>query len=167
MKRLALMAVLASLMGTPAVAQSSKDAAAQDSVQLIPCEWKKGGLAFMNVEPATIKKDTPQFFEVSTDDYLISTQMIDRDGLDPDQLKETMSLMASSIGIKKPSDIDEINDLQGISGHIMEGDMGDNGVYLITLAPDNATTAYLMIIVYVDGMEEDIDKIIDSIHLIK
>jgi ACT domain-containing protein len=37
-------------------------------------------------------------------------------------------------------------------------------VYLITLAPENSTVAYLMIIVYVEGMEEDIDRIIDSIR---
>ncbi len=163
MKCMALWALAASFMSAPAVAQESK-MVEQDSVQAVACVWEKGGIAFTSVEPVQIRKNTPQLYEVSADDYMVSLQMIDRDGLEPDQLKETMQMIAASIGIKDASGIDEIKNLPEIKGHIVEGDLGNNGVYLITLAPENSTVAYLMIIVYVEGMEEDIDRIIDSIR---
>ena len=163
MKCMALWALAASFMSAPAVAQESR-MVEQDSVQAVACVWEKGGIAFTSVEPVQIRKNTPQLYEVSADDYMVSLQMIDRDGLEPDQLKETMQMIATSIGIKDASGIDEIKNLPEIKGHIVEGDLGNNGVYLITLAPENSTVAYLMIIVYVEGMEEDIDRIIDSIR---
>ncbi|MBP5221417.1 MAG: hypothetical protein J6034_12060 [Bacteroidaceae bacterium] len=163
MKCMALWALAASFMSAPAVAQESK-MVEQDSVQAVACVWEKGGIAFTSVEPVQIRKNTPQLYEVSADDYMVSLQMIDRDGLEPDQMKETMQMIAASIGIKDASGIDEIKNLPEIKGHIVEGDLGNNGVYLITLAPENSTVAYLMIIVYVEGMEEDIDRIIDSIR---
>ena len=163
MKCMALWALAASFMSTPAVAQESK-MVEQDSVQAVACVWEKGGIAFTSVEPVQIRKNTPQLYEVSAEDYMVSLQMIDRDGLEPDQMKETMQMIAASIGIKDASGIDEIKNLPEIKGHIVEGDLGNNGVYLITLAPENSTVAYLMIIVYVEGMEEDIDRIIDSIR---
>ena len=163
MKCMALWALAASFMSAPAVAQESK-MVEQDSVQAVACVWEKGGIAFTSVEPVQIRKNTPQLYEVSAEDYMVSLQMIDRDGLEPDQMKETMQMIAASIGIKDASGIDEIKILPEIKGHIVEGDLGNNGVYLITLAPENSTVAYLMIIVYVEGMEEDIDRIIDSIR---
>lgn len=163
MKCMALWALAASFMSAPAVAQESK-MVEQDSVQAVACVWEKGGIAFTSVEPVQIRKNTPQLYEVSAEDYMVSLQMIDRDGLEPDQLKETMQMIVASIGIKDASGIDEIKNLPEIKGHIVEGDLGNNGVYLITLAPENSTVAYLMIIVYVEGMEEDIDRIIDSIR---
>ena len=163
MKCMALWALAASFMSAPAVAQESK-LVEQDSVQAVACVWEKGGIAFTSVEPVQIRKNTPQLYEVSAEDYMVSLQMIDRDGLEPDQMKETMQMIAASIGIKDASGIDEIKNLPEIKGHIVEGDLGNNGVYLITLAPENSTVAYLMIIVYVEGMEEDIDRIIDSIR---
>lgn len=163
MKCMALWALAASFMSAPAVAQESK-MVEQDSVQAVACVWEKGGIAFTSVEPVQIRKNTPQLYEVSAEDYMVSLQMIDRDGLEPDQMKETMQMIAASIGIKDTSGIDEIKNLPEIKGHIVEGDLGNNGVYLITLAPENSTVAYLMIIVYVEGMEEDIDRIIDSIR---
>ena len=163
MKCMALWALAASFMSAPAVAQESR-MVEQDSVQAVACVWEKGGIAFTSVEPVQIRKNTPQLYEVSADDYMVSLQMIDRDGLEPDQLKETMQMIAASIGIKDASGIDVIKNLPEIKGHIVEGDLGNNGVYLITLAPENSTVAYLMIIVYVEGMEEDIDRIIDSIR---
>ena len=163
MKCMALWALAASFMSAPAVAQESK-MVEQDSVQAVACVWEKGGIAFTSVEPVQIRKNTPQLYEVSAEDYMVSLQMIDRDGLEPDQMKETMQMIAASIGIKDASGIDEIKNLPEIKGHIVEGDLGNNGVYLITLAPENSTVAYLMIIVYVEGMEEDIDRIIDSIR---
>lgn len=163
MKCMALWALAASFMSAPAVAQESK-MVEQDSVQAVACVWEKGGIAFTSVEPVQIRKNTPQLYEVSAEDYMVSLQMIDRDGLEPDQMKETMQMIAASIGIKDASGIDEIKNLPEIKGHIVEGDLGNNGVYLITLAPENSTVAYLMIIVYVEGMEEDIDSIIDSIR---
>ncbi len=163
MKCMALWALAASFMSAPAVAQESK-MVEQDSVQAVACVWEKGGIAFMSVEPVQIRKNTPQLYEVSAEDYMVSLQMIDRDGLEPDQMKETMQMIAASIGIKDASGIDEIKNLPEIKGHIVEGDLGNNGVYLITLAPESSTVAYLMIIVYVEGMEEDIDRIIDSIR---
>lgn len=163
MKCMALWALAASFMSALAVAQESK-MVEQDSVQAVACVWEKGGIAFTSVEPVQIRKNTPQLYEVSADDYMVSLQMIDRDGLEPDQMKETMQMIAASIGIKDASGIDEIKNLPEIKGHIVEGDLGNNGVYLITLAPENSTVAYLMIIVYVEGMEEDIDRIIDSIR---
>lgn len=163
MKCMALWALAASFMSAPAVAQESK-MVEQDSVQAVACVWEKGGIAFTSVEPVQIRKNTPQLYEVSAEDYMVSLQMIDRDGLEPDQMKETMQMIAASIGIKDASGIDEIKNLPEIKGHIVEGDIGNNGVYLITLAPENSTVAYLMIIVYVEGMEEDIDRIIDSIR---
>ena len=163
MKCMALWALAASFMSAPAVAQESK-MVEQDSVQAVACVWEKGGIAFTSVEPVQIRKNTPQLYEVSAEDYMVSLQMIDRDGLEPDQMKETMQVIAASIGIKDASGIDEIKNLPEIKGHIVEGDLGNNGVYLITLAPENSTVAYLMIIVYVEGMEEDIDRIIDSIR---
>ena len=163
MKCMALWALAASFMSAPAVAQESK-MVEQDSVQAVACVWEKGGVAFTSVEPVQIRKNTPQLYEVSAEDYMVSLQMIDRDGLEPDQMKETMQMIAASIGIKDASGIDEIKNLPEIKGHIVEGDLGNNGVYLITLAPENSTVAYLMIIVYVEGMEEDIDRIIDSIR---
>ena len=164
MKCMALWALAASfIMSAPAVAQESK-MVEQDSVQAVACVWEKGGIAFTSVEPVQIRKNTPQLYEVSAEDYMVSLQMIDRDGLEPDQMKETMQMIAASIGIKDASGIDEIKNLPEIKGHIVEGDLGNNGVYLITLAPENSTVAYLMIIVYVEGMEEDIDRIIDSIR---
>ena len=163
MKCMALWALAASFMSAPAVAQESK-MVEQDSVQAVACVWEKGGIAFTSVEPVQIRKNTPQLYEVSAEDYMVSLQMIDRDGLEPDQMKETMQMIAASIGIKDASGIDEIKNLPGIKGHIVEGDLGNNGVYLITLVPENSTVAYLMIIVYVEGMEEDIDRIIDSIR---
>ena len=146
MKCMALWALAASFMSAPAVAQESK-MVEQDSVQAVACVWEKGGIAFTSVEPVQIRKNTPQLYEVSAEDYMVSLQMI-----------------AASIGIKDASGIDEIKNLPEIKGHIVEGDLGNNGVYLITLAPENSTVAYLMIIVYVEGMEEDIDRIIDSIR---
>ena len=163
MKCMALWALAASFMSAPAVAQESK-MVEQDSVQAVACVWEKGGIAFTSVEPVQIRKNTPQLYEVSAEDYMVSLQMIDRDGLEPDQMKETMQMIAASIGIRDASGIDEIKNLPEIKGHIVEGDLGNNGVYLITLAPENSTVAYLMIIVYVEGMEEDIDRIIDSIR---
>ena len=163
MKCMALWALAASFMSAPAVAQERK-MVEQDSVQAVACVWEKGGIAFTSVEPVQIRKNTPQLYEVSAEDYMVSLQMIDRDGLEPDQMKETMQMIAASIGIKDASGIDEIKNLPEIKGHIVEGDLGNNGVYLITLAPENSTVAYLMIIVYVEGMEEDIDRIIDSIR---
>ena len=163
MKCMALWALAVSFMSAPAVAQESK-MVEQDSVQAVACVWEKGGIAFTSVEPVQIRKNTPQLYEVSAEDYMVSLQMIDRDGLEPDQMKETMQMIAASIGIKDASGIDEIKNLPEIKGHIVEGDLGNNGVYLITLAPENSTVAYLMIIVYVEGMEEDIDRIIDSIR---
>ena len=163
MKCMALWALAAAFMSAPAVAQESK-MVEQDSVQAVACVWEKGGIAFTSVEPVQIRKNTPQLYEVSAEDYMVSLQMIDRDGLEPDQMKETMQMIAASIGIKDASGIDEIKNLPEIKGHIVEGDLGNNGVYLITLAPENSTVAYLMIIVYVEGMEEDIDRIIDSIR---
>ena len=163
MKCMALWALAASFMSAPAVAQESK-MVEQDSVQAVACVWEKGGIAFTSVEPVQIRKNTPQLYEVSAEDYMVSLQMIDRDELEPDQMKETMQMIAASIGIKDASGIDEIKNLPEIKGHIVEGDLGNNGVYLITLAPENSTVAYLMIIVYVEGMEEDIDRIIDSIR---
>ena len=163
MKCMALWALAASFMSAPAVAQESK-MVEQDSVQAVACVWEKGGIAFTSVEPVQIRKNTPQLYEVSAEDYMVSLQMIDRDGLEPDQMKETMQMIAASIGIKDASGIDEIKNLPEIKRHIVEGDLGNNGVYLITLAPENSTVAYLMIIVYVEGMEEDIDRIIDSIR---
>ena len=163
MKCMALWALAASFMSAPAVAQESK-MVEQDSVQAVACVWEKGGIAFTSVEPVQIRKNTPQLYEVSAEDYMVSLQMIDRDGLEYDQMKETMQMIAASIGIKDASGIDEIKNLPEIKGHIVEGDLGNNGVYLITLAPENSTVAYLMIIVYVEGMEEDIDRIIDSIR---
>ena len=163
MKCMALWALAASFMSAPAVAQESK-MVEQDSVQAVACVWEKGGIAFTSVEPVQIRKNTPQLYEVSAEDYMVSLQMIDRDGLEPDQMKETMQMIAASIGIKDASGIDEIKNLPEIKGHIVEGDLGNNGVYLITLAPENSTVAYLMIIVYVEGMEGDIDRIIDSIR---
>ncbi len=163
MKCMALWALAASFMSAPAVAQESK-MVEQDSVQAVACVWEKGGITFTSVEPVQIRKNTPQLYEVSAEDYMVSLQMIDRDGLEPDQMKETMQMIAASIGIKDASGIDEIKNLPEIKGHIVEGDLGNNGVYLITLAPENSTVAYLMIIVYVEGMEEDIDRIIDSIR---
>lgn len=163
MKCMALWALAASFMSAPAVAQESK-MVEQDSVQAVACVWEKGGIAFTSVEPVQIRKNTPQLYEVSAEDYMVSLQMIDRDGLEPDQMKETMQMIAASIGIKDASGIDEIKNLPEIKGHIVEGDLGNNGVYLITLEPENSTVAYLMIIVYVEGMEEDIDRIIDSIR---
>lgn len=163
MKCMALWALAASFMSAPAVAQESK-MVEQDSVQAVACVWEKGGIAFTSVEPVQIRKNTPQLYEVSAEDYMVSLQMIDRDGLEPDQMKETMQMIAASIGIKDASGIDEIKNLPEIKGHIVEGDLGNNGVYLITLAPESSTVAYLMIIVYVEGMEEDIDRIIDSIR---
>lgn len=163
MKCMALWALAASFMSAPAVAQESK-MVEQDSVQAVACVWEKGGIAFTSVEPVQIRKNTPQLYEVSAEDYMVSLQMIDRDGLESDQMKETMQMIAASIGIKDASGIDEIKNLPEIKGHIVEGDLGNNGVYLITLAPENSTVAYLMIIVYVEGMEEDIDRIIDSIR---
>lgn len=163
MKCMALWALAASFMSAPAVAQESK-MVEQDSVQAVACVWEKGGIAFTSVEPVQIRKNTPQLYEVSAEDYMVSLQMIDRDGLEPDLMKETMQMIAASIGIKDASGIDEIKNLPEIKGHIVEGDLGNNGVYLITLAPENSTVAYLMIIVYVEGMEEDIDRIIDSIR---
>ena len=163
MKCMALWALAASFMSAPAVAQESK-MVEQDSVQAVACVWEKGGIAFTSVEPVQIRKNTPQLYEVSAEDYMVSLQMIDRDGLEPDQMKETMQMIAASIGIKDASGIDEIKNLPEIKGHIVEGDLGNNGVYLMTLAPENSTVAYLMIIVYVEGMEEDIDRIIDSIR---
>lgn len=163
MKCMALWALAASFMSAPAVAQESK-MVEQDSVQAVACVWEKGGIAFTSVEPVQIRKNTPQLYEVSAEDYMVSLQMIDRDGLEPDQMKETVQMIAASIGIKDASGIDEIKNLPEIKGHIVEGDFGNNGVYLITLAPENSTVAYLMIIVYVEGMEEDIDRIIDSIR---
>lgn len=163
MKCMALWALAASFMSAPAVAQESK-MVEQDSVQAVACVWEKGGIAFTSVEPVQIRKNTPQLYEVSAEDYMVSLQMIDRDGLEPDQMKETMQMIAASIGIKDASGIDEIKNLPEIKGHIVEGDLGNNGVYLITLVPEKSTVAYLMIIVYVEGMEEDIDRIIDSIR---
>lgn len=163
MKCMALWALAASFMSAPTVAQESK-MVEQDSVQAVACVWEKGGITFTSVEPVQIRKNTPQLYEVSAEDYMVSLQMIDRDGLEPDQMKETMQMIAASIGIKDASGIDEIKNLPEIKGHIVEGDLGNNGVYLITLAPENSTVAYLMIIVYVEGMEEDIDRIIDSIR---
>ena len=163
MKCMALWALAASFMSAPAVAERGK-MVEQDSVQAVACVWEKGGIAFTSVEPVQIRKNTPQLYEVSAEDYMVSLQMIDRDGLEPDQMKETMQMIAASIGIKDASGIDEIKNLPEIKGHIVEGDLGNNGVYLITLAPENSTVAYLMIIVYVEGMEEDIDRIIDSIR---
>ena len=165
MKCMALWALAASFMSVPAVAQESR-MVDQDSVQSVACVWEKGGIAFTSVEPVQIRKNTPQLYEVSAEDYLISLQMIDRDGLEPDQLKETMQMLAASIGLKDASGIDEIKNLPGIKGHIIEGDIRNYGGYLITLAPENSTVAYLMTIVYVEGMEEDIDRIIDSIRQI-
>jgi hypothetical protein len=96
MKCMALWALAASFMSAPAVAQESK-MVEQDSVQAVACVWEKGGIAFTSVEPVQIRKNTPQLYEVSAEDYMVSLQMIDRDGLEPDQMKETMQMIAASI----------------------------------------------------------------------
>lgn len=114
---------------------------------LTPTTWKAYGLTFNAPSGMAVEDDSDEGYIISNDNYYISVQILDSEGMTQGEMPQELKNIASDDGVTEASEVDKF-DLHHFYGVKLEGKCeSDNCVYSYLLAKDGGNAFFISIIV--------------------
>ncbi|NDV56964.1 hypothetical protein [Bacteroides sp. 519] len=125
--------------------------------------WKQYGLSFSVPTNFKVLENTAESFEAENNNIHLAIEVIDYDGIDPEDLGTALGTMAVELKMKN-SEIGELA-LTTLEGAFIEGEIDGVNVCLVLLCDTESNIALLSSITYADGFEQQATNIVNSFSI--
>lgn len=131
---------------------------------LAPTTWKAYGLTFNAPSGMAVEDDSDEGYTISNDNYYISVQVLDSEGMTQDEMPQELKNIASDDGVTEVSEVDKF-DLHHFHGTKLRGKCeSDSCIYSYLLAKDGGNAFFITIIVR-QASGSEMDTILKSFKL--
>lgn len=125
--------------------------------------WKQYGLSFSVPTNFKITENTAESFQANNGQIHLAIAVVDYDGLNEDDLAETLLMMAEEAGMTD-GEVGPLA-LTTLEGAYIEGVVDEANMCFVLLADTESNIALLASVVYADGLENQANKIINSFSI--
>lgn len=125
--------------------------------------WKQYGLSFSVPTNFKVSVNTAESFEAENANMHLSIEVMDYDGIDPEDLGTALGQMAVELNMKN-AEIGELA-LTTLEGAYIEGRVDGVSVCLVLLCDTDSNIALLSSITYADGYEKQATNIANSFSI--
>lgn len=122
--------------------------------------WKQYGLSFSVPSNFKVLENTSESFEAENDNIHLVIEVLDYEGLDPEDLGTILGEMSNELGLKN-AEVGELG-LTTLAGAYIEGKVGEANVCLVVLMDVESNIALLASVTYSNGYEKAATNIVNS-----
>lgn len=125
--------------------------------------WEQYGLSFSVPQNFKVVKNTAESFEAENANIHLTIEVMDYDGIDPEDLGTALGEMANELGMTG-MDIGELA-LTTLEGAYIEGKVKGVNVCLVLLADTDSNIALVASVTYSNGNEQQATNIVNSFSI--